>query len=115
MWEGKEDKVDTTSSCSSLPIKTRPTMPPRKPIKATKKPAATSNNDAGALVENGSVPENRSLKPREAELFRDCLTKYENKEYTSGLEKVEEVLKVKPDHGGEPSLFLSLFARTPPI
>ncbi|GAA5837203.1 hypothetical protein JCM5353_001596 [Sporobolomyces roseus] len=74
-------------------------MPPRKPIKATKKPAATSNNDAGALVENGSVPENRSLKPREAELFRDCLTKYENKEYTSGLEKVEEVLKVKPDHG----------------
>jgi len=83
-------------------------MPPRKPIKATKKPTTTANNDAGALVENGSVPENRSLKPREAELFRDCLTKYENKEYTQGLEKAEEVLKVKPDHGGEFLPFLSL-------
>ncbi|GAA5890758.1 hypothetical protein JCM16303_000195, partial [Sporobolomyces ruberrimus] len=73
-------------------------MPPRrKPIRTAVKPVPAATEPAHeALVDKD---ENRFLPAPQAELFRQVLSLYEGKEYTEGLDKVEQILRVKPDHG----------------
>ncbi|GAA5824891.1 hypothetical protein JCM11251_005383 [Rhodosporidiobolus azoricus] len=75
-------------------------MPPRRP--PPKKPAASS----AAAPPPANLPEgapkpghNRYLPPHEAELFRQVLTLYENKQNKKGLETVAQILDKFPDHG----------------
>ncbi|SCV69473.1 BQ2448_2493 [Microbotryum intermedium] len=92
-------------------------MPPRrkpvvvKPSSKSANAAASEPNDEPATT----VP-NRALPKKEAELFRQVLTLYENKQFTKGLETVEAILKPFPDHGESLSmkgLFLSCIDRKP--
>lgn len=62
-----------------------------KPVPAATEPAHEAPVDKD---------ENRFLPAPQAELFRQVLSLYEGKEYTEGLDKVEQILRVKPDHGG---------------
>ncbi|CBN77876.1 acetyltransferase 1-like [Ectocarpus siliculosus] len=46
-----------------------------------------------------SIPDNRKLPKREADLFKSILKLYERKEYKKGLKAAEAVLKKFPTHG----------------
>ncbi|GAA5981699.1 hypothetical protein JCM5350_000459 [Sporobolomyces pararoseus] len=72
--------------------------PKRKPVKAGATKAAAASQ-VGEIPPQDGLPKNRQLPPKEAELFREVLSHYESKEYTQGLDKVETILKLKPEHG----------------
>ncbi|GAA6010456.1 hypothetical protein JCM10207_001313 [Rhodosporidiobolus poonsookiae] len=75
-------------------------MPPRrKPTKPT--PASKAASTAPPPLPDGAPQPgtNRYLPPHEAELFRQVLTLYENKENSKGLETVNQILDKFPDHG----------------
>eukprot|EP00752_Nemacystus_decipiens_P006712 g6035.t1 len=46
-----------------------------------------------------SIPENRKLPKREADLFKSILKLYERKDYKKGLKAAEAILKKFPTHG----------------
>ncbi|SCZ97206.1 BZ3500_MvSof-1268-A1-R1_Chr4-2g07060 [Microbotryum saponariae] len=92
-------------------------MPPRRKPVAVK---ASAKSTAAATTELNDDPpttvQNRALPKKEAELFRQVLTLYENKQFTKGLETVEAILKGFPEHGEALSmrgLFLSCVDRKP--
>ncbi|KDE04801.1 hypothetical protein MVLG_04765 [Microbotryum lychnidis-dioicae p1A1 Lamole] len=94
-------------------------MPPRRKPAAGKLSAKSTSTAAATTELNDDPPttvQNRALPKREAELFRQVLTLYENKQFTKGLETVEAILKGFPEHGESLSmrgLFLSCIDRKP--
>lgn len=49
-----------------------------------------------------AVPIKTSVLPtKEANLFRQVLQQYEQKQWSKGIKTADSILKVYPDHGGE--------------
>ncbi|GAA5902731.1 hypothetical protein JCM6882_004052 [Rhodosporidiobolus microsporus] len=77
-------------------------MPPRRKPTPSARPSSTAPPPppATALPEGAPKPgHNRYLPPHEADLFRQVLTLYENKQNKKGLEVVGQILDKFPQHG----------------
>ncbi|GAA5863158.1 hypothetical protein JCM8547_002815 [Rhodosporidiobolus lusitaniae] len=78
-------------------------MPPRrKSVKAPPASSASSTAPPPPSADPSLKGTNRYLPAADAELFRQILQLYENKDNAKGLEIAQDVLSRHPDHGGEP-------------
>ena len=50
-----------------------------------------------------SAPDDQTLPPKEAGLFKQVIRMYENKQYKNALKTCNQILKKFPNHGGLPS------------
>lgn len=54
-----------------------------------------------------SIPKKRVLPSKEASLFKEVLTLYENKQLKKGQKTADQILKKFPEHGGMVLIFSS--------
>ncbi|KAK4052800.1 hypothetical protein OIV83_002087 [Microbotryomycetes sp. JL201] len=97
-------------------------MAPRKkpaakaPAKVPSAATSASTGSAAATKGDGAVVDRRVLPEPQAELFKQALQNYEQKQHRTGLKAVEQILATNPDHGetlAMKGIFLTCLGRKP--